>query len=190
MKYILIIISSIFIVGFTGINLNAQNYSVINPDFQKKVIDSEKAYILKLAEIILKSKPETVTASFCTRSNGNKHDYYSEGDYWWPDSLNPSGPFIRRDGLNNPGNFTNHKKAIATMSWNVSTLTSAYLLTGKKKYVDAAFNHLRIWFVDTSTCMSPHLLYAQAIKGICTGRGIGIIDATSLIDVAQSVTIL
>ena len=47
MKYILIIISSIFIVGFTGINLNAQNYSVINPDFQKKVIDSEEDEVSK-----------------------------------------------------------------------------------------------------------------------------------------------
>lgn len=34
------------------------------------------------------------------------------------------------------------------------------------------------------------MLYAQAIQGICTGRGIGIIDAGQLMDVAQSVLIL
>ena len=34
--------------------------------------------------------------------------------------------------------------------------------------------------------MNPHLLYAQAIKGITTGRGIGIIDTVHLIEVAQS----
>jgi Alginate lyase len=38
--------------------------------------------------------------------------------------------------------------------------------------------------------MNPNMLYAQAIKGICTGRGIGIIEANPLIDVARSVSIL
>jgi hypothetical protein len=34
--------------------------------------------------------------------------------------------------------------------------------------------------------MNPSLLYAQAIKGIATGRGIGIIDTIHLIEVVQS----
>ena len=33
------------------------------------------------------------------------HDYFSEGDYWWPDPKNPGGPYIRRDGFSNPANF-------------------------------------------------------------------------------------
>jgi hypothetical protein len=38
--------------------------------------------------------------------------------------------------------------------------------------------------------MSPHLLYAQAIKGKVTGRGVGIIDMIQLIEVAKSIEIL
>jgi len=44
--------------------------------------------------------------------------------------------------------------------------------------------------VDSATLMNPHLLYAQAIKGVNTGRGIGIIDAVSLIEVVKSAEIL
>jgi hypothetical protein len=33
--------------------------------------------------------------------------------------------------------------------------------------------------------MNPNLLYAQAIKGVATGRGIGIIDTIQLIEVIQ-----
>jgi hypothetical protein len=38
--------------------------------------------------------------------------------------------------------------------------------------------------------MNPHLLYAQAIKGRVTGRGIGIIDTIHLVEVAQAIYIL
>ena len=41
--------------------------------------------------------------------------------------------------------------------------------------------------MNDQTKMAPHLLYAQAIKGRHTGRGIGIIDAIHFIDVVQSV---
>lgn len=40
--------------------------------------------------------------------------------------------------------------------------------------------------MDERTRMNPHLLYAQAIKGIATGRGIGIIDTIHLVEIVQS----
>jgi hypothetical protein len=72
----------------------------------------------------------------------------------------------------------------------VGSLTSAYLVTGKKQYTQHALRHLRAWFIDTATCMKPSLLYAQAIKGKVTGRGIGIIDMIQMMEVAQSVRVL
>jgi hypothetical protein len=134
--------------------------------------------------------PVTVTASHCTRSAGGIHDFYSEGDYWWPDPANPGGPYIQKDGQSNPGNFIAHRQAMIRLNDIVSTLTSAWLLTGRQKYADRALVHLKAWFVDTTTRMNPHMLYAQAIQGRYTGRGIGLIDASHLVEVARSVQLL
>ena len=53
-----------------------------------------------------------------------------------------------------------------------------------------AARHLRAWFVDEDTRMNPHLLYAQAIKGRVTGRGIGIIDTLHLVEVVRALASL
>ena len=38
--------------------------------------------------------------------------------------------------------------------------------------------------------MNPHMLYAQAIKGRVTGRGIGIIDTIHLVEVVRAASVL
>ena len=53
-----------------------------------------------------------------------------------------------------------------------------------------ALSHCKAWFADTATMMNPHLLYAQAIKGRFTGRGIGIIDAIHLMEVTQALMVM
>lgn len=155
-----------------------------------QVMAIEKDRVIKRAEKFLNEKPRTVTASSCSRSMGGKHDFYSEGPYWWPDPANPNGPFIRHDGLRYPERFQDHDNDLHNFSWIVGTHASAWILTGEEKYVRAAMEHLKAWLVDTTTMMNPNMLYAQAIKGICTGRGVGLIDAGQLMDVAQSVLIL
>jgi hypothetical protein len=72
----------------------------------------------------------------------------------------------------------------------VGNLTSAYLLTKDNKYAIKAIQHCKAWFVDTATKMNPSLLYAQAIKGKVTGRGVGIIDMIQMMEVAQSIMVL
>src|SRR5262249_39412767 len=150
----------------------------------------ERDRILKAAAEFLRDEPVTVTAARCERSAGGPHDFYSEGDYWWPDPERPDGPYIRRDGLSNPDNFVDHRHAMIRFSIQVGTLTSAYRLTRERKYADAAMNHIRAWFVDEATRMNPNLQYAQAIKGVSQGRGTGIIDTVHLIEVARSAQIL
>ncbi|MCF8391695.1 MAG: alginate lyase family protein [Bacteroidales bacterium] len=142
------------------------------------------------AELYLLEEPVTVTSFHCDRSMGGIHDFYSEGDYWWPDPENPEGPYIRRDGLTNPNNFVAHRKAMRNMSIWVPTLVAAYKITGEEKYAAHAVRHLKAWFSDKETMMSPNLLYAQAIKGIVTGRGIGIIDTLHLTEVAKAIEVL
>jgi len=153
----------------------------------KKVLEKE---ILASASRSLTLEPITVTASHSSRSAGGLHDFFSEGDYWWPNPADPNGPYIQKDGLTNPDNFSSHRRAMIRFSQIVGTLTSAYIITNDDRYVNHAMRHLKAWFIDTATLMNPSLLYAQAIKGKVTGRGVGIIDMIQMMEVAQSVYIL
>lgn len=154
------------------------------PGFDLKAI--ERRRVLRNAAKYLSEAPVTVTASSSPRSAGGKHDFFSEGDYWWPDPKNPDGPYIQRDGMSNPDNFAAHRRAMVRLSLIVPGLAAAYKLTGEKKYATAAARHLRAWFIDDATRMNPNLQYAQAIKGRFTGRGIGIIDTLHLVEVARA----
>ncbi len=150
----------------------------------------ERERILKNAGQFLKEQPVTITATHNPRSAGGAHDFSSEGDYWWPDPQNPDGPYVQRDGMTNPVNFVAHRQAMVRMSIQVGTLVSAYRLTGDPRYARHAIRHLRAWFVDEATRMNPSLLYAQAIKGRATGRGIGVIDTVHLVEPARAAQLL
>jgi len=157
---------------------------------EKKAIKVLKEEVLVRADKLMTEKPVTITAFVCKRSAGGIHDFYSEGDYWWPDPNNPEGPYIQKDGMTNPENFVDHRKAMIRLSQIVGNLASAYKVTGNEKYVKSAFEHLKAWFADRETMMNPSLLYAQAIKGKFTGRGIGIIDTIQLMEVAQAILVM
>lgn len=132
-----------------------------------------------------------ITDCQCPRNPGTIHDFYSEGDYWWPDPASPSGlPYIRRDGRTNPDNFTSHRLLLRAMRNQVSSLALAYRIWGDETFAARACLALKEFFLDPQTRMNPHLNYAQAIGGICTGRGIGIIDTIHLADIPFAVEAL
>jgi len=158
------------------------------PAFNIDAIDHDR--VLRLANKALDEAPLTVTAIRAPRSPGNPHEYYSEADYWWPDPDHPDGPYVRRDGYSNPAKFTGHRDALIRLSLLVPALAAAWRLTGERRYFDHAQLHLEAWFVDPETRMAPHLDYAQAIVGLNTGRGIGIIDTLHLVEVARAIQIL
>jgi hypothetical protein len=146
--------------------------------------------ILRAAGQYIRERPVTITAYHAERSAGGKHDYFSEGDYWWPDPDHPGGPYIQRDGMTNPDNFIAHRHALIRLSVQMPALTAAWLITGKRAYAEHAAHHLRAWFLDPSTWMSPNLQYAQAIHGRFVGRGIGIIDTIHLVEVTRAIPYL
>ncbi len=187
MKKVLVMTSICMIMTFSA--LAQTSIPNNNPLFIKisKVLSKNT---LAQANWAMTQKPITVTAEQCERSAGSIHDFYSEGDYWWQNPDDPSGPYIQRDGQSNPNNFTAHRKAMVRFSQIIGSLASAYLLTHDEKYVKKAFEHLHAWFIDEKTSMNPSLLYAQAIKGRATGRGIGIIDMIQMIEVAQGVRVM
>ncbi len=179
LKYLLFVI--LLVLPLTSCVRNNTNF---NNQF---IFKSEKQRAIKLAKQYYPLEPETITKFICSRSAGSKHDYYSEGDYWWPNPKDINGAYIRRDGFTNPNNFTAHRKALRRMSIIVPVLTVAYIITGERKYLEKILEHLEAWFINPATMMNPNLLYAQAIKGKVTGRGIGIIDTIHLIEVAKSI---
>lgn len=146
--------------------------------------------VLRAAEKYLSEKPVTITASHSPRSSGGVHDFFSEGDYWWPDSQNPGGPYIQRDGLSNPDNFNDHRRALMRLSVQVPALAAAWIVTRDKRYAKHAARHLRAWFLDEATRLNPNLQYAQAIHGRFSGRGTGIIDTIHLVEVVRAIEVL
>jgi hypothetical protein len=179
MKYIFTIL---LFLKFCAIN--AQNKFVFNEI--KQILGKS---IIKKADSVLNLQPITVTSEYCVRSAGGKHDFYSEGDYWWQNPADPNGPYIQRDGQTNPDNFLAHRRAMVRFSQISGLLASAYLLKKDEKYAKNALKHFKAWFVDSTTYMNPSLLYTQAIKGKATGRGIGIIDMIQMIEVAKATMI-
>jgi len=172
------------IAGVQARALTAEDAATFN------LLEIERERILTKAARHLHEPPETVTAAICEQSAGGPHDFYSEGDYWWPDPENPSGKYIWRDGETNPDNFVAHRHAMVRLSEIIGTLASAYLITGEEQYARQAVLHLKAWFVDGATRMNPSLLYGQAIQGRYTGRSIGVIDTIHLTEVACGAKVL
>lgn len=158
------------------------------PLIDVKQIDHER--VISAADRLFTEPPVTITSFHAARSAGGSHDYYSEADYYWPNPADPDGPYINRDGMSNPSNFNDHRNALIHMSIVVPTLVAAYVITGDHHYASRAVDHLLAWFVDDSTRMNPSLLYSQAIRGVCTGRSIGIIDTLHLVEVCRAMMIV
>ena len=149
-------------------------------------IDRER--ILKAAAAALKQEPVTITKFPAKLSQGGPNDFYSNGDYWWPDPSKPDGlPFIKRDGETNPANFSQHRLVVKTLRDSVAALAAAHKITGEDRYVTKAAELLRVFFLEAKTRMNPNLAFAQAVPGVSPGRGIGIIDALHLIEIPAAV---
>src|SRR5271157_4464327 len=84
----------------------------------------ERGRVFQAASNYLAEKPVTVTASSSPRSSGGRHDFFSEGDYWWPDPKNPGGPYIQRDGMTNPENFDKHRQFLMRLSVEAPALAA------------------------------------------------------------------
>ncbi len=151
----------------------------------------DRARILKLADEALNAAPVSITQFPAPLSQGGPHDFYSNGDYWWPDPNKPDGlPYIQRDGQSNPQNFSAHRLALRNMRNAVAALAAAYALDGQERYAAKAVALLKVFFLDEATRMNPSLLYAQAIPGRFSGRGIGIIDTLHLAEVPPAILAL
>ena len=86
----------------------------------------DRVRILTGADAALKTEPISVTAHRAKLSEGGPHDFYSNGDYWWPDPSKPDGlPYIQKDGQTNPDNFNHHRMDIRNLRDTVAALGAA-----------------------------------------------------------------
>jgi alginate lyase len=154
------------------------------------VEQTDRKRILLAAGKYLALPPATVAAFPTSKSPGGPHDFFSEADYFWPDPMNPSGPYVSRDGLSYPNIFKDHRSAMIGLSIQMPTLAAAWLVTGDARYVRHAGDHIRAWFITPETRMNPNLEYAQGVHGASTGRSYGIIDSLHLVEVARAATFL
>jgi hypothetical protein len=138
----------------------------------------------------LRSPIRDVTQKALTPPGGDKRDYLSFGPYWWPDPKKPDGlPYIRRDGEVNPASRDERSDSgrMGNMASNAETLALSWAVMRNEDHARRAALVLRTWFLDPETHMNPNLNFGQAIPGVCEGRGVGIIDSTSLIVIPDAV---
>lgn len=142
------------------------------------------------ADEMMKVPDLSVTFNKSPAASGDEHDYFSEGPYWWPDPENPAGPYIRRDGEINPDRFDAHFNDIELLCKAVPVLAAAGVYLDAPRYIFRAVELIKIWFIDEKTKMNPNLNHAQAIRGACNGRGIGIIDVTAVMRIVHAANLI
>jgi hypothetical protein len=166
--------------------LLAQSGSTVRPDVA--IIDHDR--ILQAADRALTQPPAPLTSIPAPRTPGTPRDFYSEAEDYWPDPAAPTGPYLVRTGPPNPAAFTAHRDALLNLSIAVPALTAAFVLTKDPRYATQAITHLKAWFIDQATSMTPSLLYAQVIPPGKTGRFEGIVEAVHLAEIVQSLPFL
>jgi len=159
-----------------------------------KATSSESAkLIVRNAEKEMKKTLVTVMDKELAPPSGDKHDYASQGRYWFPNPATADGlPYIRKDGVTNPETEKYDRGSLSAMARSVSCLSLAYYLTSDEKYADKAVENLRIWFMDKKTRMNPNMNFGQFIPGHNNekGRGEGIIDTYTLVEMLEGIELL
>lgn len=152
-----------------------------------------RAALMARADAALTRGLYTVVDKTQTPASGDKHDYMSMGPYWWPDPAQPNGlPYIRRDGRFNPERDTNafDLTDLEAMSQDVQALSLAYYFSGDERYATQAAAFIKVWFLAPETRMNPNFNHGQAVPGRVSGRAEGVIDATRLVRVVESLGLL
>lgn len=164
--------------------INPQHIAQKKLDFKKGNAGCIKAVaeLVKIADKYLDAKSASVMEKALTPPSGTKHDYMSMAPYFWPNPAKADGlPYIRKDGQRNPEikKISDHEMQ-SELNSRCEYLSLAYYFTGDEKYAAKADELLKVWFIDPETKMNPNLNYAQAIRGVNDGRGIGIIETRAL----------
>jgi hypothetical protein len=144
------------------------------------------------ADRALGTGPFSVVNKSAVPPGGDKHDYMSFAPYWWPNPETKNGlPYIQRDGERNPDIYQLRNRAdLGSMADALETLGLAYYFTGDEKYATRARLLVHTWFIEPETRMNPNFEFAQAIRGVNTGRGLGLIESRLFTKAVDAVGLL
>ncbi|WGL15766.1 alginate lyase family protein [Microbulbifer bruguierae] len=162
-------------------------------DNQNEQPEPALGLLIKRANAALKNPIRSVTQKQRLPASGNPNDYFSIGPYWWPNPDSEDGlPFIRKDGERNYATLEQipDSQLLRDFVQDVSNLAVAYHLTGDRRYGETAIKHLQAWFIHPATRMNPNFEHAQAVPGVASGRGFGIIEGRFLIHIPDTVQLL
>ena len=81
-------------IAKSGATAAASEKITARPSLDVAVID--RGRILKVAEAALQQAPVAITAFPARLSQGGPHDFYSNGDYWWPPIRMTRWPSVSR----------------------------------------------------------------------------------------------
>ncbi len=174
--------------------MNVARLQQLKKEVQQKTARSKELIspLLATADSMLAIQPMSVMEKSSTPVSGNKHDYMSQAPYFWYDSSKPNGlPYLRRDGERNPEIYKiTDRTYLGKLETATRALSLAWYLTDNEKYAAKAAQLLKTWFLNDATKMNPHLDYGQAVPGINSGRGIGIIETIALTGIADAAGLL
>lgn len=189
-KGIVYLLIGMFLVGNISGQPRLWNLSKLNSALTEN--PSIKNQIVKIADKLLKKNILSVVDKEKPAPSGDMHDYISCAPYYWPDSVNPTGKYVRRDGVKNVAVTTPDKNNMGTMANSIISLSLAYYLTLKEIYAAKAVENLRIWFINPKTKMNPNLNFGQTIQGYFDGkgRGAGLIETYKLVEMLDGVELL
>jgi len=188
------VVFTVFILSISTFSLLGQPrvWNIEKPDQARLEKPALIEQILKEANNLLSKAIPTIMDKDKPAPSGDKHDYYSCAPYWWPDPANPTGPYIRKDGVTNREVTTPDKKNLGTLTNGIIRLSMAYYLTSEEKYSTKAVENLRVWFISQETRMNPNLNYGQTIVGHFggKGRGAGMIETYKFVEMLDGIELL
>jgi hypothetical protein len=145
--------------------------------------------IVAAAARYVTERPAPPATLVCPRNPGSLHDYYSEAE-----SQAAGTADATPTASTGTQPFTAHRDALFALGLQVPALAAAHLLTGDGRFAERAMLHLRSWFIDPATRMTPRLDYGQSpIHGSSAAPGgsfTGILETLPLVEVAQAIPFL
>jgi hypothetical protein len=199
MKQMLLLACTIMAIGLyaqpPGVLIyNPGHLATIKKNIQQKDQNSVAmlSVLLQQADSLLDMKPVSVMDKAFMPESGDKHDYMSQAPYFWYDSSKPNGrPYLRRDGERNPEIYKiTDRTYLGKLDNACRILGLAWYFTNQEKYAAKATNLLQTWFLDEASKMNPNLDFGQAVPGVNSGRGIGIIETIALTGIADAAGLL